>query len=70
MMTEAKLKKEVFEGREVVTKGYVKERLHFNRYDRVREIFSGVDPIPATHGRRFLTKDIISRMIWLESYKL
>lgn len=68
-MTNSAIKQKVFENKAVVTKGYVKERLDYKQYSEVKKYFDGLEPVPGTRGKKFLTDDVISKMRELRVYE-
>lgn len=53
-----------FGNKPFVTKGDVKDALGYKKYDDVRPFFIGLESI----GRRYLTEDVIERMMELKRY--
>lgn len=54
-----------FEHKPFVSKGYVMERLMYKTYKDVRPFFDGLESI---NGRRYLTEDVINKIMEVKEY--
>ena len=64
-ITRNKIYKEIFHGKETTTKTYVKNALDYKKYEQVKKYFDGVEPVPGTNGKKYITQDIITKMMQL-----
>ena len=63
MIGKAELRR-AFEHKPFVTKGYVMQRMDYKKYEQVNPFFEGLEHI----GHRYLTEDVIGKILELREY--
>ena len=56
--------RQAFEHKPFVTKGYVMKQMGYKKYDNVSRFFEGLESI----GRRYLTEDVIGKIMEYREY--